>query len=90
MSIDWVRAKSDDEDWARGHLFAVANANVDVFGLGGTVTLSPRCLSPLGATPRSPAPQSARSCSQSLKGVSGDIIVLEEAAYCDPGLISEV
>ena len=26
----------------------------------------------------------------SLKGVSGDIIVLEEAAYCDPGLISEV
>ncbi len=31
------------------------------------------------------------ACSwQSLKGVSGDIIVLEEAAYCDPGLISEV
>lgn len=27
---------------------------------------------------------------QSLKGVSGDVIVLEEAAYCDPGLISEV
>ena len=26
---------------------------------------------------------------QSLKGVSGDVIVLEEAAYCDPGLISE-
>jgi len=26
----------------------------------------------------------------SLKGVSGDVIVLEEAAYCDPGLISEV
>ena len=25
-----------------------------------------------------------------MKGVSGDIIVLEEAAYCDPGLISEV
>ena len=29
-------------------------------------------------------------CAQSLKGVSGDVIVLEEAAYCDPGLISEV
>ena len=27
---------------------------------------------------------------QSLKGVAGDIIILEEAAYCDPGLISEV
>jgi len=26
----------------------------------------------------------------SLKGVSGDVIVLEEAAYCDAGLISEV
>jgi len=27
---------------------------------------------------------------QSLKGVSGDVIILEEAAYCDPGLVSEV
>jgi len=27
---------------------------------------------------------------QSLKGVAGDVIILEEAAYCDPGLISEV
>jgi len=25
-----------------------------------------------------------------LKGVSGDVIILEEAAYCDPGLVSEV
>ena len=32
---------------------------------------------------RPPAPQS-------LKGVSGDVIILEEAAYCDPGLVSEV
>jgi len=29
-------------------------------------------------------------CAQSLKGVSGDVIILEEAAYCDPGLVSEV
>ena len=27
---------------------------------------------------------------KSLKGVSGDVIILEEAAYCDPGLVSEV
>ena len=27
---------------------------------------------------------------QSLKGVAGDVIILEEAAYCDPGLVSEV
>ena len=27
---------------------------------------------------------------QSLKGVSGDVIILEEAAYCDPGLVAEV
>ena len=25
-----------------------------------------------------------------MKGVSGDVIILEEAAYCDPGLVSEV
>ena len=32
-----------------------------------------------------------RACRvQSLKGVSGDVIILEEAAYCDPGLVSEV
>ena len=33
---------------------------------------------------------SALACAQSLKGVSGDVIILEEAAYCDPGLIAEV
>ena len=27
---------------------------------------------------------------QSLKGVSGEVVVLEEAAYCDPGLVNEV
>ena len=27
---------------------------------------------------------------QSLKGVSGEVIILEEAAYCDKGLIDEV
>ena len=32
----------------------------------------------------------ARNRAQSLKGVSGDVIILEEAAYCDPGLVSEV
>ena len=25
-----------------------------------------------------------------MKGVSGDVIILEEAAYCDPGLVAEV
>ena len=27
---------------------------------------------------------------QSLKGVGGSIVILEEAAYCDPQLVSEV
>ena len=36
--------------------------------------------------PLSPLPRRV----QSLKGVAGDIIILEEAAYCDQGLISEV
>lgn len=35
-------------------------------------------------------PARARPRVQSLKGVAGDLIILEEAAYCDPGLISEV
>jgi len=40
--------------------------------------------------PLTRAASPARDRAQSLKGVSGDVIILEEAAYCDPGLVSEV
>ena len=46
---------------------------------------SPRSLAPL-----TPAPHPARARPQSLKGVSGEVIILEEAAYCDQGLVAEV
>ena len=36
------------------------------------------------------SPSALPPAPQSLKGVSGDVIILEEAAYCDPGLVSEV
>lgn len=39
---------------------------------------------------RSAPPRPLRARTQSLKGVSGDVIILEEAAYCDPGLVAEV
>jgi len=34
--------------------------------------------------------QKIASREQSLKGVSGEVVILEEAAYCDPGLVNEV
>ena len=43
-------------------------------------------------TPRAKKLTSAQNTApkQSLKGVSGEIVILEEAAYCDAGLVSEV
>jgi len=58
-------------------------------------TRDPSSSAPLGfvswdSLPLTRAPSPTLPREQSLKGVSGDVIILEEAAYCDPGLVSEV
>ena len=84
---------SDPNTNARLASFAISLARVLV--VRASLPLSPRpCASPHMVPCPTPVPKTHERPKhlpkQSLKGVSGEIVILEEAAYCDAGLVSEV